>query len=235
MGGGFGPRDWVPNLFRLTTPLPSLAAECDRCLETKGSKEASRDVAVASGDAWCRARESFVFLRALITMKFLFGKGDLFSNPLRSQISPALICVSLFLIIVAKFIYDGRRPHGRHIEYNLIWLANNYFQFGAMRRALVGSVIYISGIDLVAAAYLLYGISISLILLFAYVFIRRIRQASGTLLPFALILGALLLFWSEKSAERTPPWPQFLWRLLLSPRRQDCAGQPLRRDWPSDT
>jgi hypothetical protein len=102
------------------------------------------------------------------------------------------------VIFVAKFIYDGRRSQGRHLEYHLIWLANNYFQFGAMRRALVGSVIYVSGVGLVTAAYLLYGISLFLVLLFAYVFLRRITQAGGALLPFALILGALLLFWSEE-------------------------------------
>ena len=126
-----------------------------------------------------------------------FGQDYPDSKRLRSQIYPALICVSLFVIFVAKFIYDGRRPQGRHLEYNLIWLAANYFQFGAMRRALVGSVIYVSGVDLVTAAYLLYGISFFLVLLFAYVFLRRISQAGGALLPFALILGALLLFWSE--------------------------------------
>jgi hypothetical protein len=127
-----------------------------------------------------------------------FGQDYPDSKRLRSQIYPALICVSLFVIFAAKFIYDGRRSQGRHLEYHLIWLANNYFQFGAMRRALVGSVIYVSGVDLVTAAYLLYGISFFLVLLFAYVFLRRITQAGGALLPFALILGALLLFWSEE-------------------------------------
>jgi hypothetical protein len=115
----------------------------------------------------------------------------------RAQIYPFMMCVSIFVILAAKFIFDGRRIQGRHLDYNIIWLAANYFQFGAMRRALVGSVIYMSGVGLVTAAYLLYGMSVILVLIFGYIFIKRIIEAGGRPLPFALILGALLLYWSE--------------------------------------
>jgi hypothetical protein len=114
-----------------------------------------------------------------------------------SSFLPALICAFLLVILVAKFIYDGRRSQGHHLDYNLIWLATNYFQFGAIRRALVGSIIYASGVNLVTAAYLLYGISLLLVLLFASVFLERIMRGGGAVLPFVFVLGALLLFWSE--------------------------------------
>lgn len=116
---------------------------------------------------------------------------------MRLQIYPFLGCLSLLVILAVKFILDGRRIQGRHLDYNIIWLAANYFQFGAMRRALVGSVIYMSGVGLVTAAYLFYAISVILVLIFAYFFIKRIMQAGGRSLPFVLIIGALLLFWSE--------------------------------------
>jgi hypothetical protein len=134
-------------------------------------------------------------------MKLLFGRYDREASTLPSiemkRSGPALICLFFLAVFAAKFIYDGTRSQGHHLTYNLLTLAINYFQFGALRRALVGSIIYLSVIDLVTAAYLLYGVSVILILIGAYVSLRRITQAGGTILQFVLILGALLLFWSE--------------------------------------
>jgi hypothetical protein len=134
-------------------------------------------------------------------MKLLFGRYDREASTLPSiemkRSGPALTCLFFLAVFAAKFIYDGTRSQGHHLRYNLLTLAIDYFQFGALRRALVGSVIYLSGIDLVTGAYLLYGVSFILILIGAYVSLRRISQTGGAVLPFVLILGALLLFWSE--------------------------------------
>jgi hypothetical protein len=129
--------------------------------------------------------------------KTSFDQDFVESDRPQAQLYSFVISISLFVVLVAKFIYDVKKSRGNHLDYNIIWLAVNYFQFGAMRRALIGSVIYMSGVNLVTAAYLLYGISVILVLIFAYAFIKRVMEAGGNPFPFVLILGALLLFWSE--------------------------------------
>jgi hypothetical protein len=160
-------------------------------------------------------------------MKLLFGRYAREASTLPSiemkRSGPALTCLFFWAIFAAKLIYDGTRSRGHHLRYNLLTLAINYFQFGALRRALVGSVIYLSGIELVTGAYLLYGVSFILILIGAYVSLRRISQTGGAVLPFVLILGALLLSGPRTSAELTFWSPQsFLWPLLLSSTAALC-------------
>jgi hypothetical protein len=130
-------------------------------------------------------------------MKISFDRVCVDPNRPQTQIYPLLLCVSLFVIAIGKLFFDGRRLKGHHLDYNLIWLAANYFQFGAMRRALVGSVIYLSGFNLVTSAYFLYLISVFLVLAFVCVIFKRIMEAGGIISPFSLIIGALILFWSE--------------------------------------
>ena len=145
-----------------------------------------------------RLSPNHLFAGMFIVMKTpSFDQGSAGSMRTRAQIYSFMACLSIVVILVSKFIFDGRRTQGRHLDYNIVWLAANYFQFGAMRRALVGSVVYMSGVDLVTSAYLLYGMSVIFVLIFGYIFIKRIMEAGGRPLPFALILGALLLYWSE--------------------------------------
>src|SRR5271165_5254751 len=86
--------------------------------------------------------------------------------------------------------------YGIFLDYIIVYLGVNYFQFGAVRRGLVGSIIYLSGVNLVFGAFLLYGISLVFFITVAFVVLRRMPTSANAHLPFVVVLGALLLFWS---------------------------------------
>jgi hypothetical protein len=100
----------------------------------------------------------------------------------------------LFIAVFGvKFLYKTR--NGLGFDYDLVLLGNNYFQFGAVRRGLVGSIIYLTGEDLPTAAIYLYFISFLVFLALAYLILSRCGS-TATRIPFFIILGAVLLIWS---------------------------------------
>jgi hypothetical protein len=78
----------------------------------------------------------------------------------------------------------------------LVDIGFNYIQFGAVRRGLVGTIVYLTGANLVVGAYLVYWISYILFLWFAYLILNRMAAVASVFVPFVIILAALLLFWS---------------------------------------
>jgi hypothetical protein len=106
-----------------------------------------------------------------------------------------LIILILFsCIILLKFIHKISDP--RYVGGNLVGLGLNYIQFGAVRRGLAGSIVYLSGVNLVAGARLVYWISYILFLSLAYLILKRMTAVARFFVPFVIILAALLLFWS---------------------------------------
>jgi hypothetical protein len=104
----------------------------------------------------------------------------------------------IFFVLVAIFaVRLVQKVHkGLVIDYDVVNLGVNYFQFGFVRRALPGSIIHLLGIHLVSGAYLVYSVSLILVLLLSYLILRRVQAATGAYLPFAIVLAALLLAWS---------------------------------------
>jgi len=105
-----------------------------------------------------------------------------------------VILVLFTCIGVLKFIHKIGNPV--FLDSNLVAIAFNYIQFGAVCRGLVGSIVYLSGVNLVTGAYLIYWISYILFLLPAYFILNRMATVTSFFVPFVVILAALLLFWS---------------------------------------
>ena len=106
--------------------------------------------------------------------------------------------LSIFLLLVAIFVARlAQKLHkGLVIDYDVVTLEVNYFQFGFIRRGLPGSIIHLIRVDLVSGAYLIYSVSLLLALILSYFILRRISASTIACLPFVIILGALLLAWS---------------------------------------
>jgi hypothetical protein len=105
-----------------------------------------------------------------------------------------IILALLTCFAALKFIHKISNPI--FLDSNLVAIGFNYFQFGAVRRGLVGSIVYLTGTSLVAGAYLVYWLSYILFLSLAYLVLRRAPAATSVFAPFVIILAALLLFWS---------------------------------------
>lgn len=102
---------------------------------------------------------------------------------------------ALFIgVAILKFVYKIGKPI--FLDGKLVAIGVNYIQFGAVRRGLVGSIIYLSGANLVYGTYLVYWISFLLFLWLAYLILERMTIAASSFRPFVIILAALLLFWS---------------------------------------
>ena len=105
-----------------------------------------------------------------------------------------IILILFSCIILLKFIHKISDP--RYVGGNLVGLGLNYIQFGAVRRGLAGSILYLSGVNLVAGARLVYWVSYILFLSLAYLILKRMTAVARFFVPFVIILAALLLFWS---------------------------------------
>jgi hypothetical protein len=82
------------------------------------------------------------------------------------------------------------------LTYNTVGLALNYIEFGGVRRGLIGTIIYLSGFNLIYAPFALYVVSsVVLVVVSFFILVRMIVPASECL-PFLIVLAALLLFWS---------------------------------------
>ena len=114
------------------------------------------------------------------------------------RIAPQNNILWIFLLLVAIFIARlmQKLHKGLVIDYDVVTLGVNYFQFGFIRRGLPGSIIHLIGVDLVSGAYLIYSVSLLLALILSYFILRRISVSTIACLPFVIILGALLLAWS---------------------------------------
>jgi hypothetical protein len=123
----------------------------------------------------------------------------------------------LFAFLCLEFtVLAAVRAHhyGSFVDsYNLATLAINYFDFGAVRRGLAGSILYLSGLDLPTASVLFY---ITTTVVFIAAATRIIaRRDWATLLdsaPFVLVLVAIVGLWA-KDAGRTDA----LIAMLLAP------------------
>lgn len=114
-----------------------------------------------------------------------------------------LLPAAIVIFFLLKFIYDLRRASADQynigrliIDYNTISLAINYFQFGAVRRGLAGSVIYLSGIKLAYAPIVLHAVSLTALLAIVFLFLRKMTITAAAYLPSLIVICALLLFWS---------------------------------------
>jgi hypothetical protein len=115
-------------------------------------------------------------------------------TPLASRIKETVLsrtALILFVVGCATFFTSTLN------RYTIVGLAVNYYQFGAMRRGLLGSILYLIGIDLSVGANLAYMFSLILFMIFASVFLRRMTVSTATYLAFLVILAALVLFWSR--------------------------------------
>jgi hypothetical protein len=106
-----------------------------------------------------------------------------------------IFLLALFsFIVIAKLIYKISRPV--FLDGNLVNLGLNYIQFGAIRRGLPGTIVYLSGVNLVTGLYLIYWSSFILILSLAYLILSRTTADARFFAPFFIVLAALLMFWS---------------------------------------
>ena len=112
-------------------------------------------------------------------------------------IRPLIVCYPVFFIVAFALKFIRKTQNVDSIKYFIVGLGVNYFEFGAINRGLVGSLIYLSGVTLVVGTYLLYGISFVLFLALSYLIIRRMSVGAVAQLPFIIILAALLLGWAS--------------------------------------
>jgi hypothetical protein len=111
----------------------------------------------------------------------------------RRRIEISALALFIFIAVV-KFIRKTSRP--MFLDGTLVNLGFNYIQFGAVRRGLAGTIVYLSGVNLVTGAYLVYWGSFVLFLSLAYLILAPTRVAARSLVSFLIVLAALLLFWS---------------------------------------
>lgn len=106
-----------------------------------------------------------------------------------------MVLILFTCIAAVKFLHKISSP--KYLDGNLVASGFNYFQFGGVRRGLVGSIIYFSGVNLVVGVRLVYWISYFLFLSLAYLILNRVTAVARFFVPFVVILAALLLFWSS--------------------------------------
>jgi hypothetical protein len=83
-------------------------------------------------------------------------------------------------------------------RYLLAILAINYFDFGAVRRGLAGSILYLSGLDLTTASVLFYiATNVVFIAEATWIAARRNWTIRPNSAPFVLVLVAILGLWAK--------------------------------------
>lgn len=113
------------------------------------------------------------------------------------------IAIGNAILLLAQITYFQRKGPGiveraLHLDYNVVGLGINWIQFGGVRRGLAGSIIYLTGIKLQYAPFILYGASYIAFILLSFFMLKRMASIRvSTLVPFLLIFAALLLFWSR--------------------------------------
>jgi hypothetical protein len=115
-------------------------------------------------------------------------------KPTANQKNIGWIFLLLVLVFAVRLVQKVHK--GLVIDYDVVTLGVNYFQFGFVRRGLLGSFIHLMGIGLVSGAYVIYCISLLLALLLSYFILRRMQASTVDFLPFVIILAALLLAWT---------------------------------------
>jgi hypothetical protein len=107
------------------------------------------------------------------------------------------------LLVCAGIVKFVHKMSGRiFLDYDLVAIGINYIQFGAVRRGLVGSLVFLSGANLVLGLYLTYWIYFILFVSLAYLILKGAAAVAGFFIPFVVVLAALMLFWST-SVSRT--------------------------------
>jgi len=85
-----------------------------------------------------------------------------------------LLCAFFGASIFIDFRYRGGLDFiQRQFGYNAVTLSLNYIQFGAVRRGLIGTIIYLSGFDLIYAAFALYVVSCLALIVLSFFILRR--------------------------------------------------------------
>jgi hypothetical protein len=122
--------------------------------------------------------------------------------PDRKRLSQTELLLYLGLIAVGALtvcVYYMRRGlYSPRIGYNIVDLSINYIQFGAVRRGLSGSIVYLSGIDLAYIPFVLYAISTVSLVVASFFMLRRMTAYTVEYITFLIFLAALLLFWSTE-------------------------------------
>jgi hypothetical protein len=109
----------------------------------------------------------------------------------QTELILALLSIAILLAIKYKWWW------GIRMGYNTVGLAINYIQFGAVRRGLLGSIIYLSHIKLSYAPSILYATSTAALIILSFFMLRRMTVHGVDYFPFVIVLAALLLFWSN--------------------------------------
>jgi hypothetical protein len=108
--------------------------------------------------------------------------------------------ITIFLLAaftcIAAVKFNRKIDSTAFLDANLVNLGFNYIQFGAIRRGLAGTVVYLSGANLVSGAYLVYWGSFALFLTTAYLILNRTTVAARVFVSFFIVLAAPLMFWS---------------------------------------
>jgi hypothetical protein len=120
----------------------------------------------------------------------------------RKRLSQNELILYLSLIAIAALLvcvyYLRRGIYSPRIGYNIVDLLINYIQFGAVRRGLSGSIVYLSRIDLAHVPFVLYGVSAVSFVVASFFLLRRMTAYAIEYIPFLIFLAGLLLFWSAE-------------------------------------
>ena len=111
-----------------------------------------------------------------------------------SQTELILALSAIALLFAVKLTYDQWRENG--LAYNIVGLAINYVQFGAVRRGLLGSIIYLSRIKLIYAPIIVQAASTAAFIILSFFMLRRMTVRWVDYFPFLIVLTVLLLYWS---------------------------------------
>jgi hypothetical protein len=85
---------------------------------------------------------------------------------------------------------------GLNLEYNIVALAINYIQFGAVPRGLLGSIIYLSHVKLIYAPIIVQGASTAALIILSFFMLRRMTVRWVDYFPFLIVLTVLLWYWA---------------------------------------
>src|SRR4029077_5231103 len=114
----------------------------------------------------------------------------------RKRLSQNELILYLSLIAIAALLvcvyYLRRGIYSPRIGYNIVDLLINYIQFGAVRRGLSGSIVYLSGIDLAHVPFVLYGVSAVALVVASFFLLRRMTTYAIEYIPFLIFLAGLL-------------------------------------------
>lgn len=104
-----------------------------------------------------------------------------------------LSCRLLISTVIHHSFWSSYPP----LLYQAGTLGFNYFQFGFVRRGLGGSIAYLLGPNLLYATALFHVLSAMCVAALACWLLGRIAAPLPVLVPFAVVMADLMLFWAE--------------------------------------